>query len=194
MVTTGAATQLKNLHRLWPGGAGDIRQHGEPAAADLSLRALQPWWRSSSPSSLSCRATTRSWRPGSSTVSGAGGGVEQQTEEGSHLREQENLMSSPSVGGIGVSIFRFLLQLIRWQKYNLFLSFSVLSPPTWPRFGSGWYRTSSVLIAACDTFSAGSVEQLRTRTRWPNSLNPSQLARMVLLCWKGQSQDTRNWL
>ena len=60
MVTTGAATQLKNLHRLWPGGAGDIRQHGEPAAADLSLRALQPWWRSSSPSSLSCRATTRS--------------------------------------------------------------------------------------------------------------------------------------
>ena len=46
----------------------------------------------------------------------------------------------------------------------------------------------TVLIAACDTFRAGSVEQLRTHTRWPNSLHPPQGAQMVLLCWKGQSR------
>ena len=47
----------------------------------------------------------------------------------------------------------------------------------------------TVLIAACDTFRAGAVEQLRTHTRRLNSLHPPQSgggAQMVQLYEKGQ--------
>jgi len=50
----------------------------------------------------------------------------------------------------------------------------------------------TVLIAACDTFRAGAVEQLRTHTRRLNSLHPPQSgggAQMVQLYEKGYGKD-----
>merc|ERR1712223_1744307 len=47
-----------------------------------------------------------------------------------------------------------------------------------------------VLIAACDTFRAGAVEQLRTHTRRPNSLHPETDGKpMVQLYEKGYGKD-----
>ena len=49
-----------------------------------------------------------------------------------------------------------------------------------------------MLIAACDTFRAGAVEQLRTHTRRLNSLHPPQTnkgAQMVQLYEKGYGKD-----
>ena len=50
----------------------------------------------------------------------------------------------------------------------------------------------SVLIAACDTFRAGAVEQLRTHTKRLNSLHPSEQNKgkqMVQLYEKGYGKD-----
>ena len=50
----------------------------------------------------------------------------------------------------------------------------------------------TVLIAACDTFRAGAVEQLRTHTRRLNSLHPAeqnQGRQMVQLYEKGYGKD-----
>lgn len=50
----------------------------------------------------------------------------------------------------------------------------------------------SVLIAACDTFRAGAVEQLRTHTRRLNSLHPPEEHKgrtMVQLYEKGYGKD-----
>lgn len=49
-----------------------------------------------------------------------------------------------------------------------------------------------VLIAACDTFRAGAVEQLRTHTRKLNALHPAQAhngTQMVQLYEKGYGKD-----
>ena len=49
-----------------------------------------------------------------------------------------------------------------------------------------------VLIAACDTFRAGAVEQLRTHTRKLNALHPSDKhsgRQMVQLYEKGYGKD-----
>ncbi|KAG8227800.1 hypothetical protein J437_LFUL006214 [Ladona fulva] len=49
-----------------------------------------------------------------------------------------------------------------------------------------------VLIAACDTFRAGAVEQLRTHTRYLNSLHPPEKhngLQMVQLYEKGYGKD-----
>lgn len=49
-----------------------------------------------------------------------------------------------------------------------------------------------VLIAACDTFRAGAVEQLRTHTRHLNALHPPEThngLQMVQLYEKGYGKD-----
>lgn len=49
-----------------------------------------------------------------------------------------------------------------------------------------------VLIAACDTFRAGAVEQLRTHTRHLNALHPPEAhngSQMVQLYEKGYGKD-----
>ena len=49
-----------------------------------------------------------------------------------------------------------------------------------------------VLIAACDTFRAGAVEQLRTHTRHLNALHPPEAhsgLQMVQLYEKGYGKD-----
>lgn len=49
-----------------------------------------------------------------------------------------------------------------------------------------------VLIAACDTFRAGAVEQLRTHTHHLNALHPPEAhngLKMVQLCEKGYGKD-----
>lgn len=52
-----------------------------------------------------------------------------------------------------------------------------------------------VLIAACDTFRAGAVEQLRTHCRKLNALHPSDAhngQQMVQLYEKGYGKDAAN--
>lgn len=65
--------------------------------------------------------------------------------------------------------------------------------PIWQKLHFGWLKKCRVLIAACDTFRAGAVEQLRTHSRRLNSLYPADRQpdkkQVVELYEKGYGKD-----
>ena len=72
-----------------------------------------------------------------------------------------------------------------------------LTPAPWPPPQICFWLIEngfSVLIAACDTFRAGAVEQLRTHTRHLNALHPAEKhggRQMVQLYEKGYGESGR---
>lgn len=78
-----------------------------------------------------------------------------------------------------------LVTLVRTRGTNFFVAFAQIS---------FWLLENgfSVLIAACDTFRAGAVEQLRTHTRRLSALHPPENhggRTMVQLFEKGYGKD-----